>query len=229
MNARTIPAAVSVGIIATLAGCQGFRDQIVNDAMPGWHLRGQVAEAWVVKDGVLECTGGGKLWGEWLGTDAEYTDFAVEMEYKMSPGGNSGVNLRCPTEGHPSKVAMEIQLLDDTAPKHAKLVPSQFTGAIYKLVAPTQRNARPLGEWNHLRVTAVGDHITVLHNGRVVVDADAKSCPEILTRSPRGAIGLQNHHTPVWFRNIRIADLGPKGSAADYNSSPRSSTAATVK
>ena len=118
-------------------------------------------------------------------------NFTVEFEYKMSPGGNSGVYLRCPPEGHPSSVAMEIQLLDDSAPQHANMASNQFTGSIYKLVAPSRRNARPLGEWNHMRITAQGDHITVVHNEVTILDVNGHSCPEILKRSPRGAIGLQ--------------------------------------
>jgi alpha-L-fucosidase len=66
---------------------------------------------------------------------------------------------------------------------------------------------RPVGEWNHYRITAESDRITVTLNGELIVNADGQDFPEILKRSARGAIGLQNHGTPVWFRNIRIADL----------------------
>src|SRR5690606_38657221 len=51
------------------------------------------------------------------------------------------------------------------------------------------------------------DHIIVEINGETVVDATAREYPEILNRSTRGFIGLQNHHTRCWFRNIRVADL----------------------
>jgi alpha-L-fucosidase len=201
-----------------------FQDQLVGDKMPGWSVRlhpsvqqrpqdeqkeliRQAEEGWLIKDGILQCTGGGKLWGEWLGTDQDYTDFIIDFEYKISPGGNSGVYLRTPREGHPSSVSTEIQLLDDDAEKHRKLVPAQFTGSVYKIVAPARRAAKPAGEWNHMRVTADRDRIVVVLNGETVVDADGREYPELLKRSTAGAIGLQNHHTPVWFRNFRVADL----------------------
>lgn len=185
-----------------------FENQIVGGAMPGWISRGnEPTEAWFVRDGVLECTGGGKLWGEWWGTQREYTDVVIELEYKLSPGGNSGIYLRTPSTGHPSSVSYEIQLLDDDADKHKKLTPAQLSGGIYKIVAPTQRAAKPVGEWNHIRTVADGDRIVIVLNGQTVVDADAREYPELAKRSKKGFVGLQNHHIPTWFRNIRIADL----------------------
>lgn len=186
-----------------------FKDQIVGDVMPGWNLRGQTTTpgSWIVRDGVLECTGRAGRWGEWIGTERDYTDFVIEFEYKISPDGNSGVYLRTPPTGHPSRVSMEIQLLDDYAEKYAKLVPAQYTGSIYKVVAPSRQATKPAGEWNHMRITADRDHVMVVINGQVVVDATGREYPELLNRSPKGAIGFQNHRTPVWFRNIRIADL----------------------
>jgi len=67
-----------------------FKDQIAGDAISGWEIRNGPPDSWSVKDGVLHCHGAEK-WGGWLGTVRNYTDFIIELEYKLSPGGNSGV------------------------------------------------------------------------------------------------------------------------------------------
>ncbi|NLE59393.1 MAG: DUF1080 domain-containing protein [Planctomycetes bacterium] len=183
-----------------------FKDQITGDATAGWEIRNGPADSWSVKDGVLHCHGA-ERWGGWLGTVRNYTDFVIELEYKLGPGGNSGVFLRTPKEGHPSAVSFEIQILDNTAEKHKSLKPAQYCGSIYKIVAADKDATKPVGEWNRMRIMADADHIVVWLNGERVVDATGKSAPEILNRSREGAIGLQNHRSEVSFRNIRIADL----------------------
>ena len=201
--------------LTSLTEAAEFKAVLTTDAIPGWEVRKGPADTWQVKDSVLTCTGGGKLWGSWIGTREEYRDFIIEFDYKLAPGGNSGVLLRVPREGHPSTVGVEIQLLDDNADKHKNLISSQYTGSIYKIVAPSKRVARPAGEWNHIRIIAIADHIIVAVNGETIVDADGKSYPEILERSPCGPIGLQNHHTEISFRNMRLADLSGPQALAD--------------
>jgi hypothetical protein len=183
-----------------------FEAIIAADSVPGWKVRNAPPETWVVRDGVLTCTNTGGKWGGWIGSTREYTDLEIELEFKLAPGGNSGVYLRTPEVGHPSEVAMEIQLLDDDDPQYRSLKPTQFCGSIYKIVAPSKRGACPAGKWNRLRVVAIRDHIVVELNGETVVDADAKAYPELARRSPKGFVGLQDHHTTASFRNIRLAD-----------------------
>jgi hypothetical protein len=220
MRSWILAAMITAGLTGALPA-QELTDPFAHDRMPGWHVRRRAndrddrmlvldpAEAgtWTLSNGTLYCNGGGTLWGEWLGTDRDYTDVLVEFDYKVPPDGNSGLYLRTPMEGHPSSVSFEIQLLDDDAEKHRSLQPDQFTGSIYKIVAPARRAARPAGQWNHMRVIARADHLTVVLNGETVVDVDGRIAPEILRRSPRGGVGFQNHHVPAWFRNVRIADL----------------------
>jgi alpha-L-fucosidase len=181
-----------------------FKDQLTDNAIPEWEVRGGPASAWAVTDGVLHCTGKG---GGWIGTKKFYTDFIIEFEYKIPPGGNSGVFIRVPKEGRPTELAMEAQILDDKAEKHRDIKPGQHSGSLYMICPAIEDASRSVGEWNKMSVMADGNHIVIRVNGKTVADAEGKTHPEILKRSPAGAIGLQDHSTEIWFRKIYVADL----------------------
>jgi hypothetical protein len=203
-----IPSAILILSSAVVAA--DLKDQIVGDRMPGWEQKGGGEPIWSVKDGVLACTGAG---GGWWGTKADYTDFLIELEFKLPAGGNSGVFLRATPKGDPAYVAFEVQVLDDYDPQYKDILPSQHCGSIYKIAAPSKEVLKKAGEWNAMRITAKADHLTVELNGTKIVDADGKNHPEILKRSKQGAIGLQNHSTGVWYRHVRLADLTAHASA----------------
>jgi hypothetical protein len=216
--ARSVLVAALVFVVFTAAAwSQEWQNVLTNDAIVDWEPKGGATEdSWIVKDGVLSCTGkaegrigdGFTDWGvAWIGTKADYTDFALDFEFKLPPGANSGVFIRVPKKGHPTFDGMEIQILDDYADEYKGVLPGQQCGALYKIAPPSKQAVKPTGQWNHMRVTAVADHIVVELNGEKIVDADGKSHPEILKRSPCGPVGLQNHGTQLEFRNIKFADL----------------------
>ncbi len=202
-----------MSVLAPCVGCSPavkFQEIVTADSIPGWQIRKAPVDSWVVKDGVLSCTSTGGLWGGWIGSTTEYSDLILELEFRVAPGANSGVYLRTPSQGHPSAVSIEVQILDDAAEKYKTLKPYQFCGSLYKIVAPSRRAGKPAGQWNKMRITAIRDHIVVELNGERVIDADGRSHPELLKRSPRGFVGFQDHHSPVSFRRVRLADLsGP--------------------
>ncbi len=110
---------------------------------------------------------------------------------------------------------MEIQILDDNHPSYAKIDFYQYTGSIYHVVPPTRRAGKAAGQWNDLTVRAYGRRVTVLLNGKTVVDADlnwylrdpavAKEHPGLARTT--GHIGLQSHTDRVEFRNVRFKEL----------------------
>jgi hypothetical protein len=126
---------------------------------------------------------------------------------------------------------MEIQILDDKAPKHAHILPGQRNGSIYKVVGAKNGTAK-INEWNHYEITAKGRHIKVELNGRTIVNANLNDVrdPAVLAEHPgmfrdRGHVGFLGHNDYVLFRNIRIKELPsesadnvpPKGFAALFN------------
>ena len=201
-----VPCVVWVVGYTSTARAMEWQNQIVGNTMPGWEVKNGAESAWTIADGVLTCTGRERSKG-WIGTKDQYTDYAIDFEFKVPPGGNSGVFLRTPKPEHSPDSDLEIQILDDYADKHAKLEPGQYCGSIYKFCPPSKRFTKPAGEWNHMRITAVQDHIQVILNGEVIVDTDNREHPQIAAQSPRGMIGFQNYGDKVQFRNIKLADI----------------------
>jgi hypothetical protein len=191
---------------------QGFVPLFNGKDLRGWKPYDSKAENWTAEDGLLICAGKG---GGWLGTERDYDNFVLRLEYRLKPGGNSGVYLRAPEKGWISRVGMEIQILDDNDPRYAHLDFYQYTGSIYHVVAPTKRAGKPAGQWNALEIHADGRQIVVVLNGKRIVDADLDRClrdPGIAKEHPgltrtTGRIGLQSHSERVEFRRLRIKEL----------------------
>jgi len=166
------------------------------------------AKTWAVKDGIVSCDGSLGNCG-FLRYERKLTDFTLRLEYRTSPGCNSGVCVRVPTpyngtpdETLPSRTGYEVQILDD-AGAAASLTSS---GALYNAVAPEANTARPAGVWNELEVTCRGPRLRVTLNGRVVQDVDQTEVAAIKDRKWTGYLMLQNHGHTVEFRNLRLKD-----------------------
>jgi hypothetical protein len=172
--------------------------------------------AWKIEDGVLA---GNKGTGN-LATRETYADFELELEWRISAGGNSGIMFRVdPQAARPPMSGPEIQILDDARHKDGK---SALTaaGALYAMYAPAKSAAKPVGEWNTTRLKVQGARVQHWLNGELVVDAEIGSedwekrkaaskfakFPEY-GRAASGPILLQDHGDPVWFRAIRIRRL----------------------
>lgn len=187
----------------------GFESIFNGTDLAGW--TGAV-DNYEVREGSIVCKEGH---GGNLFTEEQYDDFVVRVEFKVPPGGNNGLAIRFPGEGRPSYQGMtELQILDDTAEKYAKLDPRQFHGSIYGMVAAHRGYLRPVGEWNYQEVTVQGSTIKVELNGSVIVDADVSKVTEFKDDLPhpgkdlkRGHFGFAGHNDPVMFRNVAIKKL----------------------
>ena len=166
-----------------------------------------------VVDGSIRCRPGH---GGTIYTDAIYDDFQVRLEILLPPGGNNGLAIRYPGQGDTAYVGMcELQVLDNTSPKFAKLDPRQYHGSVYGQVAAHRGYLRKPGVWNFQEVTVNGSTITVELNGTVILDADLSKVTEFMyepekfagrTRT-QGHFGFAGHNDPVAYRNIEIREL----------------------
>src|SRR4051794_15559715 len=120
--------AIAAGILISNSGCKtthhdegGFVSLFDGKSLDGWKLVGKKGEGYGVTNGVLYCARGG---GGNLLTEKEFCDFVLRLDFKIEEGGNNGVGIRAPMSGGDvAYVGMEIQVLDDKAPKHAKILP----------------------------------------------------------------------------------------------------------
>jgi hypothetical protein len=186
---------------------EGFLSLFNGKDLSGWKILDGNLAVWGVDHGLLYVKGEG---GGWLMTEKEYGDFDLRLEYRMSKLGNSGVALRAPMHGNPSYQGMEIQLIDDA--NWPNLRPSQFTGSIYDVVAPSVHVSRQIGHWNEMHITAQGRHVRVVLNGTMLVDANLDDHKDRADKHPglmrtKGHLGLQSHSSRVEFRNLYVKDL----------------------
>ena len=188
---------------------KGFQPLFNGMDLAGWEGVGGQAGNWEIKDGALSCTG--KPGSQWIATKKEYADFDLRMDFNIPKNGNSGVFIRAPKKGAAWVVGMEIQILDDFGDKWKNLKPAQFTGSIYAVQAPAKRATKKAGEWQTMRIRCMGTKCDVWINGEHVVKGDltelAKTHTQPGLKRKSGFIGLQNHSSPVHYRNIRIKRL----------------------
>lgn len=199
---------------ASLAVAQepGFRPLFDGKTLDGWHVQGSrktEENAWSWNGDILTAKAG----SGWLGSKKMYGDFVLKLEWRLKEGGNSGVFLRVPDTkftGSPSGAGMEIQILDDTSPKYAKLNPYQYAGSLYGVQGPSKKLYKGTGEWNAFEIACQGDSVRITFNGEKIVDADMSKEPKLKDRPRRGFLGLQNHGSPVEFRNLQIRESNAK-------------------
>ncbi len=145
-------------------------------------------------------------------------DFVLDFEYKLSKGCKSGVFLRVGDLSDPVNSSIEVALDDTTGTSYVD------SGAFYDLVAPNENVQKPAGQWNQMTITAAGPVLAVSLNGkdvsRINLDewtvrgkrpdgTDHQFQEHSLVDLPRrGYIGLQDHGSDCWFRNITLKTRG---------------------
>ena len=165
-----------------------------------------------VKDGAISCLKGK---GGTIYTKRKFKDFSVKLEFKLPAGGNNGLAIRYPGNGNAAYHGMcELQVLDNTHPRYAKLDPRQYHGSAYGIAAAKKGFLKKPGEWNQQEVIVRTSHITVFLNDEIILDADLAKVNSFMANKEHpglsiqeGHFGFAGHNDPVAFRNIRIKEL----------------------
>ena len=191
----------------------------------GWRAyKGKsVPDKWHVEDGALVFKpNDGSHRGD-IVTEDQYDSFELALEWKISPGGNSGVMYRVTEEaGAPFMTGPEYQILDNAKHPDGRH-PETSAASCYALYAPAKDVTKPVGEWNKTRIVVNGNHVEHWLNGEKVVEYDFgsddwekrvkaskfKDMPRF-GKEPKGHIDLQDHGNEVAYRNIKIRPLKPK-------------------
>ena len=195
----------------------------------GWHRygAGAIDSVWQAKDGLLYLDVAKKkaagIRGDWdIVTEQEYEDFELELEWKISKNGNSGIIFYVHEDKKyrwPWETGMEMQVLDDAGHPDGKIIKHR-AGDLYDLISASKEAANPVGEWNKVRVRSEKAKLDMYLNDVKVVSTTLwddqwkalvagskfKNMPDFGTYR-RGRIGLQDHGNDVWYRNIRIKSL----------------------
>jgi hypothetical protein len=175
-------------------------------------------KAWKIEEGTLASIVGGEVVD--VTTKEEFENFELELDWKISPGGNSGIIYHVLEEyDQPGMSGPEMQVLDDSKHPDGKN-PKTSAGALYGLIEAKNKTLSPVGEWNHVRVIVNHNHVEHWLNGAKVVEYNLNS-PELDTliagskfaafprfaKESAGHICLQHHWDAVWYRTIRLRRL----------------------
>jgi hypothetical protein len=186
--------------------------------LDGWMTSSSTPSRMPVEDGTINPH---KCGGYMMVHKEKWADFILSLDFKISKGCNSGVFIR--TSSLTARAGKDVGFngievaIDDT-----QTAGFTDTGALYDLVKPSKALMKPVGEWNHLEINCQKNRIDVALNGETVthMDLDEWTKPNVrpdgsshkfdiaYKEHPRnGYIGLQDHGSPCWYKNIKIKPL----------------------
>jgi hypothetical protein len=179
------------------------------------------SECWAIEDGCLKAFPGPKG-NQDIRTVAEYTNFEFQFSWRILKGGNSGVKYLVQNtdrwnnaKGLQARArGPEYQLVDDESDDASD--PTRVTGALYSVLAPLKRSAKPPGEWNVAGLVVSRGRVEHWLNGVRVLEffVDQPEVVKLLREHRKSSdlvhsspICLQNHGSPAWFRDLKIRKL----------------------
>ncbi|MDB5355537.1 MAG: hypothetical protein JWN24_1990 [Phycisphaerales bacterium] len=185
----------------------------------GWRGLGMESfpkDLWLIEDGCLHCLGG-KMINDLVTVDT-YENFELTFEWMIPKDqGNSGLKYRVQEKkGEGFAFGPEYQCMYDPGVED-----KNATGSLYDVLPPKGKKLAPKGEFNESRLLVKGNHVEHWLNGVKVVEYEFgsgalkeavakskfKNHPE-WARDPKGHIALQDHHDEVFFRNLKIREIG---------------------
>jgi len=187
-------------------------------SLEGWKTSSERPSRVPVEEGSINPHGCG---GDMMIHEKTWSDFELALDFKISKGCNSGIFIRTyPLTPRPGKDVgfngIEVAIDDTTT------VGYHDTGAIYDLVKPSRNAMKRPGQWNHMVITCDGTKLAVTVNGEPVtrMNLDEWTMPN---RRPDGSehkfdiaykghprfgyIGLQDHGSACWYKNIKIKPI----------------------
>ncbi len=247
---------ILLSVCGSALGADGWTDLFNGKDIEGWVQRGGKA-SYTVEDDAIVGTSTVNTQNTFLCTPRDYSDFILEYEFKVDPTLNSGVQIRSQSFSSPKEIEWQGKTFKVPADRvHGYQIeidpnPVQnrwWTAGIYdearrgwlypgllggnpKEFTNQGRKIFKQGQWNKVRVEAIGDSIKTNLNG-----TDCASITDSLT--PSGFIALQVHSiggdkkmagTTVRWRNLRIQEKGPQPGSEAKKADEKSTTGLTAE
>jgi cytochrome c len=200
-------------------------------SMDQWHNfnKDTRGKSWIIKDNAIFLNSVKKDEGGWQAADGgdlvsadSYENFELNLEWKISNCGNSGIMFNVVESkdyDYPYQTAPEMQILDNTCHPDTRFEKHR-AGDLYDMKETKYITVNPAGEWNKVRIISNKGEVEFWLNGYKVVDFTfgSEEWKEMLENSKfkgwkgfgeakAGKISLQDHGDPVWFKNIKIKRL----------------------
>jgi len=185
------------------------------DKLRGYKIDSFPSDKWVIDGDALRAIPGKSVD---LVTKDQFKNFELELEWKVSKGGNGGVMYRVSEDFDEAwHSGPEMQIVDDLNHSDGKN-PKTSAGALYDLIAPNdKKKLNPAGEWNRVRIVFKKKHVEHWLNGEKILEYDWNS-PQLkglisqskfkdkprFMQEKKGHIDFQHHGQELWLRNIRI-------------------------
>lgn len=229
-TAETAPADNTLTAQEKEDGWELLFDGTTTNHWRGAHKENFPTGGWKVEDGMLvveDSDGAESQNGGDIVSKDEYSNFVFQTDFKLTEGANSGIKYFV-TEAYnsdKSAIGLEYQLLDDERHPDAKLGNNgggtRTLGSLYDLKgAPTDKPAKPIGEWNTARLEVNGNQVTHYLNGTKVLEYErgSEAYNQLVQGSKykdwdnfgmadSGHILLQDHGDRVYFKNIKVRKL----------------------
>ncbi|MBN1817997.1 MAG: DUF1080 domain-containing protein [Sedimentisphaerales bacterium] len=197
----------------------------------GWRSARAAAfpkEGWTIRDGMIIVNpGDGKesARGGDIITSEQYSDFEFRIDFKLTPGANSGIKYFCIDkllQQTGSAIGLEYQILDDERHPDAKAGRggNRTLASLYDLIPAKSKKVNPVGQWNTACIVSKGHHVEHWLNGRFVLEYErgSKEFLDLVASSKykqwegfgmadKGHLLLQDHGNEVAFRNIKFKVL----------------------
>ncbi len=237
-NEGAVVEAVGHNALTAAEEAEGWRLLFDGTSTAGWRGYGRddfPEGGWHVEGGeLIGQSSTGNMDGGDIVTVAEFEDFELVFDFKVGPEGNSGVFYRVKEYDEKGlwQVAAEYQVLDDTAYIEMGTMDmnTHLTGDNYDLQSAAVRPTNPVGDWNTGRIVVHGNRVEHWLNGQMTVEYELYSdeWEELVAaskfgeeafyaRAPTGSIALQDHGTPVWYRNIKIRPIEAQDRISLFN------------
>ena len=220
--------------VATLAffSCNqdgGWVDLFNGEDLEGWEVEGAPESNFFVEDGMLVAETKMGLPNTFLATTKNYSNFELELEFKVNTGMNTGVQIRSGVYDEPTTTPYLNGRLEESTRDweigrvngyQIEIDPSDraWSGGFYEeggrgwLVPLTEneeaRNAFKREDWNHFRIVADGNRFHTWINGvKAVETTDDKASTGFIALQLHSIRNEEQLGLRVLWKNIRIREL----------------------